>query len=71
MNFYRRFIKGYSQVVGPLSELTRKDKEFQWTDKAEVALNKLKELFTSAPILTTFCWEKHIVGIREQEPDWA
>jgi hypothetical protein len=54
VNFYRRFIKGYSQVAGPLSELTRKDREFKWTDAAEDALNKLKELFTTAPILTTY-----------------
>ena len=60
-NFYRRFIKGYSQVVGPLSELTRKDREFKWSDAAETALNKLKELFTTAPILTTYDWGRHII----------
>ena len=28
-NFYRRFIKDYSRIVGLLTELTYKDKEFK------------------------------------------
>ena len=28
-NFYRRFIKDYSRIAGPLTELTYKDKEFK------------------------------------------
>ena len=28
-NFYRRFIKDYSRIAGPLTELTHKDKEFK------------------------------------------
>jgi hypothetical protein len=31
-NFYRRFIKGYSGIVIPLTNLTKKDKAFSWTE---------------------------------------
>ncbi len=50
-NYYRRFIKGFSSIVGPLQRLTRKDVDFSWGDPEQTALDKLKEAFCSAPIL--------------------
>lgn len=57
-NFYRRFIKSYSEVVSPLTALTRKGIKFQLTTEAEGALQTLKETFTSAPVLIHFDLEK-------------
>ena len=34
-NFYRRFIKGYSKVVEPLTQLTRKGQPFKWETKQQ------------------------------------
>ena len=31
--YYRRFIKGFSRIVGPLTQLTRKDQPFAWTEE--------------------------------------
>jgi hypothetical protein len=53
-NFYRRFIRNFSAIVAPLTDLTRKDHSFRWTDKAERAFQHLKKLFTTAPILMQF-----------------
>jgi len=54
-NFYRRFIKDYSQVARPLAELTKKDeKPWTWNQQAEDAFQELKQRFTSAPILAHF-----------------
>ncbi|KAK3548422.1 hypothetical protein QTP70_012843 [Hemibagrus guttatus] len=51
-NFYRRFIRNYSSVAGPLTSLLRgKPKRLAWTDQARAAFQQLKENFTSAPIL--------------------
>ncbi|KAK3574553.1 hypothetical protein QTP86_009553 [Hemibagrus guttatus] len=51
-NFYRRFIRNYSSVAGPLTSLLRgKPKKLTWTDQAQVALQQLKGCFTTAPIL--------------------
>ena len=60
-NFYRRFIKGYSEVVAPIVRLTRKDVPFVWTTDCEAAFNRLKEAFTSAPILSHFDPEREII----------
>ena len=46
-NFYRKFIKGYSKVASPLTDLTRNETVFHQTKKAEEAFCKLKKLFTS------------------------
>ena len=33
-NFYRRFIRGYSKTITPLTELTKKGKTFAWNMEA-------------------------------------
>ncbi|KAK3544055.1 hypothetical protein QTP86_000399 [Hemibagrus guttatus] len=51
-NFYRRFIRNYSSVAAPLTSLLRgKPKRLTWTDQAQVAFQRLKNSFTTAPIL--------------------
>src|SRR6266571_5829361 len=51
-NFYRRFIFNYSDIVVPLTCLTRKGIPYQFTEKAHKAFNILKDTFTTAPVLT-------------------
>src|SRR5690554_3038909 len=53
-NFYRRFIEGYSRLTIPLTNLTRKDAPWQWTEACQKAFDSLKARFTSAPILSHF-----------------
>lgn len=60
-NFYRRFIKNYSRVVSPLTDMTKKGLIFALVAEAKEAFATLKRLFTTAPILTTFDPEKYIV----------
>jgi len=50
-SYYRRFIEGFSKIVAPLTQLTRKDQPFTWTDKCEESFQELKRRLTSAPIL--------------------
>ena len=50
-NFYRRFIRDYSKIVRPLTELTKKDQPFLWTPECQKAFDTLKKRFTEEPIL--------------------
>ncbi|KAG1944952.1 retrotransposable element [Pimephales promelas] len=52
-NFYRRFIRNFSQLVAPLTALTSPRTAFRWSDSAEAVFTKLKGRFVSAPILIT------------------
>ena len=50
-NFYRRFIKGYSELTSPLTRLTRKNEPWSWFPSCQTSFETLKLAFTSAPIL--------------------
>lgn len=56
--FYRRFITNFSQVAAPLTSLTGgKGTRPQWTPEADLAFQKLKHAFCSAPVLQQPCPE--------------
>ncbi|KAI8402590.1 hypothetical protein FOFC_17905 [Fusarium oxysporum] len=59
-NYYRRFIKGFSKIAIPLTELTKKGKPFKWNDKAQEAFEQLKKAILSEPVLAMFDPEKEI-----------
>ena len=50
-NFYRRFIFNYSDIVIPLTHLTRKNTLWNFDNDCKIAFNTLKQAFISAPIL--------------------
>jgi len=50
-NFYRKFIKGFSAIAKPLTELTKKDIPFQWGTEQAKAMNELKRALCTAPVL--------------------
>ncbi len=61
--FYRRFIRGFSQIVAPLTDLTKGARKgavrppFAMTSKARDAFERLKAVFVSAPILEHYDWD--------------
>ncbi len=50
-NFYRRFIRNFSQLAAPLTALTFTKTAFRWSSAADAAFSKLRSCFVSAPIL--------------------
>ncbi|KAK3560308.1 hypothetical protein QTP86_006309 [Hemibagrus guttatus] len=51
-NLYQKFIHGYSMVATPLHQLMSTLHAVVWPPEAEQVFTRLKDLFTSAPILT-------------------
>jgi hypothetical protein len=49
--YYRRFIKGFSKISKPMTELLEKDKKFEWMPACEVSFQELKKRLTTALIL--------------------
>ena len=50
-NYYRRFIKDFSQLAKPLTDLTKKDNPWHWDEEQQAAFDALKKAFTTAPVL--------------------
>jgi hypothetical protein len=49
--YYRRFIKGYSEIAEPLTKLTKKDVKFERLEGQHRAFEAMVQAFTTAPIL--------------------
>ncbi|CAN4115624.1 unnamed protein product [Withania somnifera] len=50
--YYRRFVEGFLTIAAPLTRMTRKDVAFRWSEDCESSFVKLKDLLTTAPVLT-------------------
>ncbi|KAL0386155.1 UNVERIFIED_CONTAM: Retrovirus-related Pol polyprotein from transposon.6 [Sesamum radiatum] len=50
-NYYRRFIKGYSNIVNPLTDLLKKDQKWEWTVACDDAFKLLKHAISTQPVL--------------------
>jgi hypothetical protein len=50
-NFYRRFIRKFSELAQPLNRLLQKDQPFIWDRSAQKAFDEMKKRFTEEPVL--------------------
>ncbi|KAH9670137.1 Endonuclease [Citrus sinensis] len=51
VNYYRRFIKGYSAKAAPLTELLKKNRTWHWSKECQRAFGELKKAIFEQPIL--------------------
>ena len=55
--FYRRFIKDFSRIARPLTNLLAKDAPFNFDEECLVAFYTLKKALVSAPIIQPLDWK--------------
>jgi hypothetical protein len=48
--YYRKFVKGFSQLTTPLTDLTKKG-DFVWIKKAHETFEKMKQVLSSCHVL--------------------
>ena len=51
-NYYKKYVKNFSEIASPLNNLLKKDVPFEWTPKCQVAFDTLKERLISPPVLS-------------------
>ena len=69
-NFYRCFIHGYSEIVLPLTRLTRKTTPWNFDNNCRFAFQTLKDAFITAPVLTH--WKPgHSLIVETDTSDYA
>ena len=49
--YYRKFVPKYSDIARPLTDLTKKDTQFNWTERCQQTFDMIKELLSKEPIL--------------------
>ncbi|CAA7060974.1 unnamed protein product [Microthlaspi erraticum] len=49
--FYRRFVRDFSTLAAPLTEVIKKEVGFKWEKAQEDAFQALKDRLTNAPVL--------------------
>jgi len=52
--FFRRFVRNYATLTEPLSRLTKKGAEFEWSTSQQAAFKELKRIFVDTPIFCMF-----------------
>ena len=50
--YYRRFVKGFSVIVSPVTKIPRKGVKFEWKEKCQNSFEQLKEMLVEVPVLT-------------------
>ena len=50
-SFYRSFVKDFSSLAAPLTEVIKKNVGFKWGNEQEKTFNLIKEKLTNAPLL--------------------
>jgi len=58
--YFRRFINQYTKTAYPLTQLTRKDIDFNWGLDQQTAFNSLKNSLLTEPVLSIFDPKKEI-----------
>ena len=51
LNYYRRFIPAFSDLMHPIQKLLKKNVKFEWTEECDVAFKTAKETLMRDPIL--------------------
>ena len=50
-SYYRRFINQFAKIAKPLTELTKKNRRFHWTEECQTAFETLRNALIEAPVL--------------------
>lgn len=54
VGFCRRHVANMSEIVAPLTNLTKKDVKFEWSEACQTAFDEMKKVLTEAPVLRHF-----------------
>ena len=61
INFVRRFISYFAEILKPLQEMINKDTNFKWTNERKEAFDKIKESIAEDPTLRSPNFDKEFI----------
>lgn len=69
--YFRRFIRGYSQIALPLSDFLKQDVPFYIGQKQESAVSQLKQCLSAAPVLRIYNPEATYTELHTDASQWG
>lgn len=58
IRYYRKFIKGYAQIIAPMEKLLKKDITFCWNEDCKKILDVLRDNMVTTRIIVFLDWKK-------------
>ena len=58
VNYYQRFIEGFTSIARPLHDMVKKDQKLKWTERQEETFRELKKQFIKEPVLAVLDLDK-------------
>ena len=49
--YYRKFVKRFSKIATPLTNLLKRDQKFEWSDTYQHSFEELRQRLTTTPVL--------------------
>ena len=61
INFVRRFVPDFDQIVKPLQQMVKQSVQFKWTDVEKNTFSKIKTAVAHAPSLKILDFDKDFI----------
>ena len=61
INFVRRFVLDFAQIVKPLQKMVKQSVQFKWIDVEKNGFSKIKTSISHAPSLKSLYFEKDFI----------
>ena len=61
INFVRRFVPDFAQIVKPLQQMVKQNAQFKWTEIEKNAFSKIKTVVAHAPSLKSLDFDKDFI----------
>ena len=61
INFVRRFVPDFTQIVKPLQQMVKKSVQFKWTEIEKVSFKDINTMIAHAPSLRSPDFEKDFI----------
>lgn len=61
VSYYRKYVKNFSEIATPLTNLTKKNQTFCWSSEAQRAFDILKQKLITSPILISPDFDKTFI----------
>ena len=53
INFLRRFVPNFAEIVKLITDMLKKNSEVKWTNEAKASFQRIKKLISEAPVLAS------------------